>query len=448
MRYLRFIVPIVALWILTLLVIRQFVCIGWVVPVRVASDSMAPTLYGPHDKTTCQGCGHVILTRSRQAILREESAWIACLNCGHQTPTTASTPQVGSRVLIDRWAMRRGIRRFDIVAMVADGDRTPRLTTKRVIGMPGELISLRDGDVYADGAIVRKDAAHFAQMAILVHNDRHRREDAQPRWRGTERSRWTVEADGYRWRPPATQPTPDAPIDWLTYHHQPSPRVVTTLPSTAIFDDYEVNQGLSRALYRVHDLALAAELQWSGAGTLHVRCPTPLGTCQLRLAATKSHNLKSIQLWQGQTLLAETPEELSCLTSRNRIPVLVGFWDRQLICRVGDVEALSHCVDHSAARRPSAEPATQFALAATEVAEFRVTDLRIWRDLYYLIPNDEPLSLSTAGETTATALAPPLARNSYLLLGDNIPLSHDARYGAAFGIVSASQLLGIVVPVN
>ena len=446
MRYFRFILLIFVLWIAALLAVRQFVCIGWVVPIRVASHSMAPALYGPHDETICQGCGHWMLTSPGDTASLAAASVVDCLNCGEQTPTTKSVTHVGSRVLIDRWAMRSGIQRFDIVALVAAGDEGPQLTTKRVIGMPGEIISLRDGDVYADDVMVRKSASQFSEMAILVHTDRHRRNGAKPRWRSANETHWTVEKDGYRWRKQVTPPAEDDTIEWLNYHHRPSSKVVATDSSSPpVYDDYQFNQAVSRALHRVHDLALAAELEWNGVGTIHVRCPTPLGTCEMRFGTTTSGDLNSIELWRDETLLAETPEDFSMMTRENRIPILFGYWDCQLVCRLGDVEVLRHRFEASTVDATSAEPETQFALAATQVEEFLVTELRVWRDLVYYLPDDVP---SAVGEATARALAPRLANESYLLLGDNVPQSKDARYGAEFGIVSAPQILGVVQRVN
>ena len=41
---------------------------------------------------------------------------------------------------------------------------------KRVVGLPGETIEIRGGDVYVNGAIARKSLAQQREMAVLVHD--------------------------------------------------------------------------------------------------------------------------------------------------------------------------------------------------------------------------------------------------------------------------------------
>ena len=176
MRKLQFIFLILALWITALLVVRAFVCIGWVVPIRVASESMAPTLYGPHWKTVCKACGHLMLT-ARQ---RGSADQINCLNCGHSTPIANSEAQPGDRVLIDRWILRRrALERFDTVALSGRVGGRTYLRTKRLLGLPGETISIQGGNVFADDEMIQKNCDQFIESAILVHADRHRVSDAE-----------------------------------------------------------------------------------------------------------------------------------------------------------------------------------------------------------------------------------------------------------------------------
>ena len=158
MRKLQFVTMIFALWVITLLLVRSFVCLGWIIPIRVASHSMAPTLCGPHAKTVCQACGHLMRT-ALASPPRDPTAAINCLNCGHRTALTPKEPpQPGQRVVIDRWSVRRrGLRRFDTVALVDRNSGQASLRTKRILGLPGETIAVFDGNVYANGRVVQKN---------------------------------------------------------------------------------------------------------------------------------------------------------------------------------------------------------------------------------------------------------------------------------------------------
>jgi signal peptidase I len=55
------------------------------------------------------------------------------------------------RVIISKWRVPSNIHRYDIVVMSKPDD--PRKSIiKRVIGLPGEVIEIRDGDVYINGS--------------------------------------------------------------------------------------------------------------------------------------------------------------------------------------------------------------------------------------------------------------------------------------------------------
>ena len=61
----------------------------------------------------------------------------------------------GDRLLIDRTAYElRKPRRWEPVVFRSPDDG--QLTVKRVVGLPGETIELRDGDVWIDGRVATK----------------------------------------------------------------------------------------------------------------------------------------------------------------------------------------------------------------------------------------------------------------------------------------------------
>ena len=67
---------------------------------------------------------------------------------------------------------------------------------KRVVGLPGESVQVRHGDIYIDGRIERKSLAQQHALALLVHdaNCEPRLEPRPPRrWRpDTADSAWTT----------------------------------------------------------------------------------------------------------------------------------------------------------------------------------------------------------------------------------------------------------------
>ena len=65
------------------------------------------------------------------------------------TPSMADTVRTGDRVLIDRLTYRfRGVHRGDIVVFTGHG---PIPLLKRVVGLPGDILSLSDGRLYVNG---------------------------------------------------------------------------------------------------------------------------------------------------------------------------------------------------------------------------------------------------------------------------------------------------------
>ena len=72
--------------------------------------------------------------------------------------------------MIDRLAYRcHPPRRWDLIAFRSH-DAPDYLEVKRVVGLPGERISIRQGDVYADGRLARKTLPQLRAAAVLVHD--------------------------------------------------------------------------------------------------------------------------------------------------------------------------------------------------------------------------------------------------------------------------------------
>ena len=71
------------------------------------------------------------------------------------TPSMANTVKAGERVLIDRTVYHyRSIRRGDIIAFRGPQVVDHIVLLKRVIGLPGDTLSLKDGLVYVDGKLL------------------------------------------------------------------------------------------------------------------------------------------------------------------------------------------------------------------------------------------------------------------------------------------------------
>ena len=146
-------------------VARGFVGESFVIP----TGSMAPGLYGLHETYTCWACGTEFacgLVLTPDGGLRRPGGLI-CPNCGHTRE--AGGPLVvenGDRIFVLKWPFEVGRllgdidpheprrwwhvlkpRRWDVVVFKDPKDGTTNVI-KRLIGLPGEVLEIIDGDIY------------------------------------------------------------------------------------------------------------------------------------------------------------------------------------------------------------------------------------------------------------------------------------------------------------
>ena len=142
---------------------------GIFAPIHIAGSSMAPTLLGPHYQVTCNQCRYPFSVGNDQ--ISNDADSVLCTNCGNWTASPQHDDVLpGERVWMDAYPARFGsLRRWDVVAFRAP-DNLDRLQVKRIVGLPGEQITVRAGDLYADGELIRKSMTELCAVAIPVHN--------------------------------------------------------------------------------------------------------------------------------------------------------------------------------------------------------------------------------------------------------------------------------------
>jgi signal peptidase I len=126
------------------LVTHTWLVMGLIVPVTVAGSSMAPTLLGPQRNYRCEVC------QLEFAIGLDElpvDATAVCPTCRKWSAVAISDSLHGDRLFVDRTAfLLREPRRWEVVVFRSP-DNPWELCVKRVVGLPGELIALSDGQI-------------------------------------------------------------------------------------------------------------------------------------------------------------------------------------------------------------------------------------------------------------------------------------------------------------
>ena len=211
---------------------------------NIPTGSMAPTLFGRHKEVDCQSCGfHYAIGASEEidtdtGVLRQRFNASICPNCRNRNTITAAPVFSGDRIFVNKQISE--YRRYDVV--VFKNPEEPRVNyIKRLVGLPGETIRIRQGDIYARKSssdpwqIQRKqDPQTQVETQIPVYDDRHPptpllKAGGEERWspalyRPTDINNAGWPAAENAWTPNPTARTyavdaPPGPPQWLRYRH-------------------------------------------------------------------------------------------------------------------------------------------------------------------------------------------------------------------------------------
>ena len=120
----------------------SFIAKGFLVP----TSTMAPTVLGPHKITTCSTCGEQAFAAHHPFFSQQESPCI-CKNFHFTRESVRGKPQTQDRFLVSKLLSPE---RGDLIAFPAPYDPS-QIILSRLIGLPGEMITIKDGDVWIDG---------------------------------------------------------------------------------------------------------------------------------------------------------------------------------------------------------------------------------------------------------------------------------------------------------
>jgi signal peptidase I len=155
-----------------------FVRVAAVEPFGVPTGSMAPALTGNHRAGPCPRCGYPVRVGfPTGGGARDHFAHVGCPNCGHRFSLADARDLNGDRLLVDKNVFNvRRPRRWEMAVFHCpdtDPKEFRRPYVKRVLGLPGETITVLDGEVYADGELTRKGLAELRETRVPVFDLSH-----------------------------------------------------------------------------------------------------------------------------------------------------------------------------------------------------------------------------------------------------------------------------------
>lgn len=433
---LRYIVESLSALALAVLLVRSFAVEGYI----ISTGSMAPYLLGYHKQVVCPECRFPFAVGVPVEDGHDTSGPIACPNCGQQKIDLGSVPRnEGDQLLVQKFAyLLRRPKRWEVVVFQNPSHPT-QAYVKRVIGLPGEAIQVRAGDVWIDGELSRKNLAEqrSTRMAICSYLHRPQGED-ESRWmldrRWTSRGRTLEFVSGQ-----LPSPTSEDGISWVTYSGDAPKRdgsqSVAGSPYLWPTDEYAYN-GLTAPTqrYRVRDLMLAMRIELhSGRGEMAWSLGDGVQTFEVRLAAGE----RELRLFVDGEEDSEQRVKLSgSMWKRPRL-VEMSLFDRQLLFALdGEVifqrplEPLALPVKNGndTAKDSALGEPVKFGVRNLHAS---VSDLTLYRDVYYTRGDGR------YGITEPYRIGP----DEYFFLGDNSPVSLDSRSWAD-AIVRDNMLIG------
>jgi len=410
------------------LVGRTWLVQGLFLPFQVASGSMADTLHGPHRQVLCGECGHRFACATD---VRPASPRAVCPNCDARENDLAAQPDVvGDRLLVDKLTYSlRGPRRWELAAF-RHPHEPGRIVVKRVVGLPGESVQIRDGEVYADGRLQRKSLFAQRALAVLVHDANHPPpRDLPPRWDVDEAGAGWASAHGRFAHPSIPGETS---IHWLTYRHwRRTPGLAEPIREAPIVNFRGYNQTRLQRAENVHpvaDVMLSFHLvRASGEGQLLARASDGRDTFQVRMEPTAG----GFEVRRnGRPVGLDGPRNVP--PWKDDLHVEVSLVDHQFLVAFDGHPALVYPFEPSG---PRVKPPSRPLAIGSRGLEVELCDLRVYRDVYYTHPVgvkgrwglDEPF---------------PLGPGEYFVLGDNSPISEDSRTWPEGPAVPRHALIG------
>jgi DNA-directed RNA polymerase subunit RPC12/RpoP len=390
----------------------------------VAGSSMSPSIPGRHYVVPCAECGFSFTCDIEQAEKRQH---LICPNCGSRIDP--SNCERMSAATVDIQLSPSRIARWDVIAfktpVESETDESPSASIKRVVGLPGEAIEIRGGNLFANGNIVRKDLEQQKALRIPVHDTFHV-SDHDRHWAFYEAKGWQTNPS-FRFVPNNN----NQGIEWLRFLNQ---RNYSHAPDSSqsdkpfpIEDFYAFNQSLSRDLNPMDEVFVAMDVRFSAGSLLAWRFDYRGTIHEFQVDAVRSELRVNI----SDASIQAKPIPLDANLFADPVSrIEFSSFDLQLSVWFNGKAVFSHELEES--EEPVSCQPLIFGAAKNQLVFDRI---QIWRDLYYF-PAPGSLSL---GPTT-------VSRHGYFVIGDNVPISVDSRHWRSASILQSDIIGKVILP--
>lgn len=401
--------------------------------IQVFGPSMAPALLGQHDAWTCTQCEYLFNTG-----MADTAGPAICPNCGcRQSERSVPARRAGDR-LQAVFSGKRPQRWEVIVFRCPEGARQPDMqphSIKRTVGLPGDAVLLRDGDVWINGLRARKSLSQQLAMAIPVHDNRFPPGAAAgvpPAWSPADSaSGWKPDGKSFHFAPLESGKA-RSETDWLHFVRWRSSSGANVFESSAVMDDYGYNRGESRRLHRVDDLLFIARASAQGTGQMNFRGQidgedyvVQWNPSSASGQLNKTGSQTALQTFAAKNLPESAERE-----------IIFSLFDHQVTLAV-DRQVLLNWPVQNAAGPPARSSQPQILAVGAADLVVQISQLRVLRDVYYTTPRGPDGRWATDAPCR-------LAADEYFVLGDNSPLSADSRAGWPGPGLPERYILGIV----
>ncbi|MEM6799660.1 MAG: S26 family signal peptidase [Planctomycetota bacterium] len=362
---------------------RGFFVLGLVAPLQVEGSSMATSLLGRHAEFACEACGEVAHVGADQLPLDGRFSCPACAAVVERADKPLSR---GDRILVDRTSATP--RRWDRFVLRRPDDSST-LCVKRVLGLPGERVDFRCGDLWIDERVVRKTLDQQRAARVLIDDD--------------DRS-WLAIGAGWKrvssgWR--------HSPVDGAS-----GSLAFRDASGVFIDDGLACNQAVSRRLNRVADLMLTAQVALARGSSCTIEID--LGG-ELVRAVLDDKKREARLLAIGGDSQRSRVTALPSVVAGSSLRILLSTFDRHAVLGINDCEV--SILPLQAVK--TTDSASRLSVFASPQAKVGIEDLAVWRDVYYEWRPTDFRPASKGGQV--------LGPDEWFVVGDNQAVSDDSR---------------------